>query len=205
MDAIDYILGEHTGSFFFIFSFLYSWQQIKVIVDGSLMRPYILSLCHSVTSFPIIFADAIDAKAWRWSKTVHSRFPADGAKLCHGKFLPHLSENRVTRFGEFSPLWHHVKKLWLFWKSSFSIGQYLSEILNCPMQMSASVNGHSLLLKKLARNNRDRDYWSGLGRPGESNFFHGSDLWLSQMDHRAFRFATRGQCIKGKQCQHIAI
>ena len=58
------------------------------------MRPYILSLCHSVTSFPIIFADAIDAKAWRWSKTVHSRFPADGAKLCHGKFLPHLSEKQ---------------------------------------------------------------------------------------------------------------
>ena len=25
------------------------------------------------------------------------------------------------------------------------------------------------------------------------------------MDHRAFWFANRGQCIKGKQCQHIAI
>ena len=24
------------------------------------------------------------------------------------------------------------------------------------------------------------------------------------MDHRAFRFTTRVQCIKGKQCQHIA-
>ena len=25
------------------------------------------------------------------------------------------------------------------------------------------------------------------------------------IDQRAFVFATRGQCIKGKQCQHIAI
>ena len=25
------------------------------------------------------------------------------------------------------------------------------------------------------------------------------------MDNRAFQFATRGQCIKGKQCWHIAI
>ena len=26
-----------------------------------------------------------------------------------------------------------------------------------------------------------------------------------KMDHRVFRFATRGHCIKGKQCYHIAI
>ena len=28
---------------------------------------------------------------------------------------------------------------------------------------------------------------------------------LEKMDHCIFWFATRGQCIKGKQCQHIAI
>ena len=29
----------------------------------------------------------------------------------------------VTRFGEFSQLWHYVKKLWPFWNGSFSILQ----------------------------------------------------------------------------------
>ena len=50
-------------------------------------------------------------------------------KVCHSnngrKLFCVVSDRRlsfcVTRFGEISPLWHNVKKLWPFWKSSFCI------------------------------------------------------------------------------------
>ena len=57
------------------------------------------------------------------------------------------SDPSVTRFGEISPLWCDLIKLWPFWKGSFTIGKILNILWQVSFgfgQMFSIANGQKL-------------------------------------------------------------